>query len=52
MTPAQWLSEGREKRQEALPSLEDIRKSLAFTMDEAEQLTRPGSKDDIIMMSQ
>ena len=39
VTPSQWLSEGQAKRRGQFQSFEEVRKSLMYTMDEAEQLT-------------
>lgn len=38
VTPREWLSEGHHKEGEDLPSLDDVRKSLMYNIDEAENL--------------
>lgn len=40
VTPREWLSEGhsRDRVSEGLPSLDDVRKSLIYNIDEAENL--------------
>ena len=38
VTPREWLSEGHGRGDEDLPSLDDVRKSLIFNIDEAENL--------------
>lgn len=42
ITPRQWLSEGRDKKgsgEDGLPSLDDVRKSLLYNIEEAENLS-------------
>lgn len=41
VTPHEWLSEGRSKEGTAgqdIPSIDDVRKSLVYNIDEAENL--------------
>ena len=41
VTPVEWMT-GKEdvSQEDGIPSLDEVRKTLAFTMDEAEELTR------------
>ena len=40
VTPLQWLSEGHNHKRDAnMPSLDEVRKTLVFNINEAEQLT-------------
>ena len=43
--PLQWLSEGHARRLEDLdiPSLDEVRKTLVFNMEEAETISQTGS---------
>ena len=50
LTPSQWLEEGHHEAE--VPTLEEVRKSLAYSMNEAEQLTRrAASNSKTIMMA-
>ena len=41
ITPVDWMTGKEDMSQEdGIPSLDEVRKTLAFTMDEAEELTR------------
>ncbi len=46
ITPRQWLSEGRDQEgggEDELPSLDDVRKSLLYNIEEAENLSEMSS---------
>ena len=50
VSPQQWLSEGHNRNRDAdLPSLSEVRKTLVFSMNEAENLSRvvPGKSSNI-----
>lgn len=38
VTPREWLSEGHNKDGGDIPSIDDVRKSLMYNIDEAENL--------------
>lgn len=41
-SPLQWLSEGHTSRLGEVPSLNEIRKTLVFNIDEAETISKAG----------